>query len=91
MLDAPPSTGQEFGAELAYSFTAYQDRITLTPAVALALSPTTRNYSLLWSVAPYGQHQQGTPWEVSLEGERQEQNSSSPVDHSLKLRFSTLF
>ena len=92
VLDASPSTGQEFGAELAYGFTAHQDRITLTPAVALALSPTTRNYSLLWSVAPYGQHQQGAPWELSLEGERQEQqNSSSPVDYSLKLRFSTFF
>ena len=92
VLDASPSTGQEFSAELAYGFTAHQDRITLTPAVALALSPTTRNYSLLWSVAPYGQHQQGAPWELSLEGERQEQqNSSSPVDYSLKLRFSTLF
>ncbi len=93
VLDASHSNGQQFGAELAYGFPAYKDRITLTPAVALALSPTTRNYSLLWSVAPYTQHQhqQGTPWEVSLEGERQEQNSPSPVDHSLKLRFSTLF
>ena len=91
VLDASTTTGQQFGAELAYGFPAYQDRITLTPAVALALSPTTRNYSLLWSVAPYAQQRQATPWEVSLEGEWQEQNSSSPVDHSLKLRFSTLF
>ena len=93
VLDASTTTGQQLAAELAYGFPAYQDRITLTPAVALALSPTTRNYSLLWSVAPYAQHQQrqGTPWEVSLEGERQEQNSSSPADHSFKLRFSTLF
>ena len=93
VLDASTTTGQQFAAELAYGFPAYQDRITLTPAVALALSPTSRNYSLLWSVAPYAQHQQrqGTPWEVSLEGERQEENSSSPAGHSLKLRFSTLF
>ena len=91
VLDASTTTGQQFAAELAYGFPAYQDRITLTPAVALALSPTTRNYSLLWSVAPYAQQRQGTPWEVFLEGERQEQNSSSPADHSLKLRFSTLF
>ena len=60
--------------------------------MALALSPTSRNYGLLWSVAPYAEQLQGGPWELSLEGERQEQNTATaPVDHSLKLRFSLLF
>ncbi len=38
-LDADPSSGQQFEAELAYGFPAHNDRLTLTPAVALALSP----------------------------------------------------
>ena len=91
-LDAAPSSGQRFEAELAYGFPAHNDRLTLTPAVALALSPTSRNYSLLWSLVPYAEPAQGEPWQVSLAGERQEPNTTtSPVDHSLKLRFSTLF
>ena len=91
-LDAVPSSGQQFEAELAYGFSAYNDRLTLTPAVVLALSPTSRNYSLLWSLAPYADQLQGEPWELSLAGERQEQVSSpSSVDHSLELTFSTLF
>ncbi len=91
-LDAVPSSGQQFEAELAYGFSAYNDRLTLTPAVVLALSPTSRNYSLLWSLAPYADQLQGEPWELSLAGERQEQVSPpSSVDHSLELTFSTLF
>ena len=90
-LDAEPGNGQRLTAELAYGFPAHNDHITLTPAVALAFSPTSRNYSLLWSVAPYPELQ-GEPWELSLEGEWQEQNTATaPVDHSLKLRFSWLF
>ena len=91
-LDTTPSNGQRLTAELAYGFPAHNDHITLTPAVALALSPTSRNYSLLWSVAPYAEQLQGEPWELSLTGQRQEQNTATaPVDHSLKLTFSTLF
>ena len=91
-LDTTPSNGQRLTAELAYGFPAHNDHITLTPAVALAFSPTSRNYSLLWSVAPYAEQLQGEPWELSLTGQRQEQNTTtSPVDHSLKLRFSLLF
>ena len=92
-LDAEPSNGQRLTAELAYGFPAHNnDHITLTPALALALSPTSRNYSLLWSVAPYAEQLQGEPWELSLTGQRQEQNTATaPVDHSLKLTFSTLF
>ena len=92
-LDTTPSNGQRLTAELAYGFPAHNnDHITLTPALALALSPTSRNYSLLWSVAPYAEQLQGEPWELSLTGQRQEQNTATaPVDHSLKLTFSTLF
>ena len=91
-LDTTPSNGQRLTAELAYGFPAHNDHITLTPALALALSPISRNYSLLWSVAPYAEQLQGEPWELSLTGQRQEQNTTtSPVDHSLKLTFSTLF
>ena len=92
-LDAEPSNGQRFTAELAYGFpAAHDDRITLTPAVALALSPTSRHYGLLWSVAPYAEQLQGEPWELSLTGQRQEQNTATAqVEHSLKLRFSWLF
>ena len=91
-LDAEPGNGQRLTAELAYGFPAHNDHITLTPAVALAFSPTSRNYSLLWSVAPYAEQLQGEPWELSLTGQRQEQNTATaPVDHSLKLTFSSLF
>ena len=90
-LDTTPSNGQRLTAELAYGFPAHNDHITLTPALALALSPISRNYSLLWSVAPYAEQLQGEPWELSLTGERQEQNIATPVEHSLKLRFSLLF
>ena len=93
VLDATPSSGrQQFEAELAYGFPAYNNQLTLIPAVGLVLSPTSRNYSLLWSLTPYAEQTQGEPWQLSLEGQRQEQNgATSPVDHSLKLTFSTLF
>ena len=91
-LAADPSSGQQFEAELAYGFPAHNNQLTLTPAVALALSPTSRNYSLLWSLAPYTEQDQGEQWQLSLAGERQEQlSSTTPPDHSLKLTFSTLF
>ena len=53
-LDAAPSSGQRFEAKLAYGFPAHNNQLTLTPAVALVLSPISRNYSL-WSVAPYAE------------------------------------
>ena len=91
-LDAAPSSGQRFEAELAYGFPAHNDRLTLTPAVALALSPTSRNYSLLWSLMHYAEPAQADPWQLSLAGERQEPNAApSPVEHSLKLTFSNIF
>ena len=87
VLDEPNSSGERFEARLAYGFPFYNDRLTLTPAVATALSPSSRSYSLLWSLTPHDEHLVGEPWQLSLEGERQETASSSAVDHSLKLRF----
>ena len=93
VLDAASSDGERFEARLAYGFPFYNDRLTITPSVAAALSPGSRSYSLLWSVAPYAEQLHGEePWELSIEGERQEHSSSSsPVDHSLKLLFSLPF
>ncbi len=91
-LEAVPSNGQQFEAELAYGLPVYNNHLSFTPALALALSPASKNYSVLWSLAPYAEQAQADPWEISLEGERQEQNTAtSSVEHSLKLRFSTLF
>lgn len=90
-LDGNSSSGQQFEAELAYGFSAHHDRLTITPAVAMALSSTSRNYSFLWSVAPYAQQAEGEPWQLSLQGERQEENGATPVEHSLELTFSTPF
>ena len=89
--DDANSDGERFEARLAYGFPFYNNRLTLTPSVAAALSTNSRSYSLLWSVAPYGEQLLGEPWELSLEGERQEHSSSSTVDHSLKLLFSLPF
>ncbi|MCY4055155.1 MAG: hypothetical protein OXF67_04670, partial [Cyanobacteria bacterium MAG CAR4_bin_6] len=91
-LDAPAGNGQRFTAEVACGFPAANDHLTLTPGVAVALSPDSRSYGILWSLAPYARQGQTEPWEIALEGERQESNSpTSPVDHSLTLRFSLPF
>ncbi|WP_236619848.1 autotransporter outer membrane beta-barrel domain-containing protein, partial [Candidatus Synechococcus spongiarum] len=91
-LDDASSGGQQFEAQLAYGFPAFNDRLTMTPGVAVALSPTSSAYTLLWSLAPYSQQSQTPPWEIALEGTRQQTNSAtSPVDHSLKLDFSLPF
>ena len=88
VLDEPHSSGERFEARLAYGFPFYNNRLTLSPAVATALSNSSRTYGLLWSLSPYDEHLMEEPWQLSLEGERQETFSSSPtVDHSLKLRF----
>ncbi|MCY4331084.1 MAG: hypothetical protein OXC96_00935 [Cyanobacteria bacterium MAG CAR1_bin_15] len=91
-LDAPAGNGQQFKAEVAYGFPAANDHLTLTPGGAVALSPSTSAYGILWSLAPYARQGQTEPWEIALEGEREESNSAdTPVDHSLGLRFSLLF
>ena len=87
VLDEPHSDGERFEARLAYGFPFYNNRLTLTPAVAAALSPSSRTYGLLWSLAPYAEQAQDDPWQLSLEGERHENLSSPTLDHSLKLRF----
>ncbi len=62
LMDVAPSSGQRFEAEVAYGFPAHNDRLTVTPAVVLAFSPTSRTYSLLWSVAPHAHQTQGEPY-----------------------------
>ena len=92
-LAAPSSEGQQqFETRFAYGFPIFSDQLTLSPALELALSPTSRTYSLLWTVAPYApQPGQAAPWHLSLEGERQESTTASPTQHSLGLLFSLLF
>ena len=91
-MDGNPSSGQRFEAELAYGFPVHNDRLTLTPAVAMTFSSTTRTYGLLWSVTPYSEQSHALPWELSIEAERLEYFSpSTPADHSLKLNFSSSF
>jgi len=91
-VGASAGDGQQFEAEFAYGFPAANDRLTMTPGVAVALSPTTSTTSLRWSLAPYSQHSQIEPWQLSLQGEREENTTAdTPVEHSLKLDFSLLF
>ena len=92
-LAAPSSEGQQqFETRFAYGFPIFSDQLTLSPALELALSPTSRTYSLLWTVAPHApQPGQAAPWHLSLEGERQEHAAASPTQHSLGLLFSLLF
>ncbi|MYG45943.1 MAG: hypothetical protein F4157_00905 [Synechococcus sp. SB0675_bin_6] len=94
VLDDTSSRGQRLEATLAYGLPAFGDHLTLTPGMGVALSPDSRTYSLLWAVAPYAlpSRRQAAPWELSLEGEREESSTTaSPVEHSLGLRFSLLF
>ena len=55
------NNGQHFAAELAYGFPVYNNQLILTPTLAFALSTTTSNYSLLWSLAPYAEQNQAHP------------------------------
>ncbi|MYE20823.1 MAG: hypothetical protein F4X84_00180, partial [Synechococcus sp. SB0662_bin_45] len=89
-LDAP-SNGQQFAAELAYGVSAFADRLTLSPGVGLVLSPDGAVYSLGWALAPYAQQAQAEPWELALQGEREQRSATSSAEHSLTLRFSLLF
>ncbi|HBP53024.1 MAG TPA: hypothetical protein DD643_01115, partial [Synechococcus sp. UBA8638] len=90
-LAAHGGTGQQFEAQVAYGLPLSNDQLTLTPGLALALSPDSATYRLLWSLVPYSQHAQGESWEVSLAGERQESNSTPLPEHSLHLSFSLAF
>ena len=84
-MAGPGSTGQQFEAQLAYGFPTANDRLTLTPGLALALAPDSSTYRLLWSVAPYSEQGQSQPWAVALEGERQEYLSSPAFPQALLL------
>ncbi|MXW12136.1 MAG: hypothetical protein F4Z73_04560 [Synechococcus sp. SB0668_bin_13] len=95
-LDAPTSNGRhEFEGKLAYGLPALGDRLTLSPGMAVVLSSESRKYRLVWALSPYGeQSEEAEPWEISLEGERQESSTAAAgasVEHSLGLRFSLLF
>ena len=91
--DPGSSEHQQFATRLAYGFPAFGDRLTVTPSLGLALSPYSSSTSLRWALTPYaGTGQVDEPWTISLEGQRQEDTTgSAPVDHSLELRFISVF
>ena len=91
--DDGSSEHQQFATRLAYGFPAFGDRLTITPSLGLALSPYSSSTSLRWALTPYtGTGQVDEPWTISLEGQRQEDRTgSAPVDHSLELRFISVF
>ena len=91
VLDGAHGGQQQFAAELAYGVPAFADRFTFSPGVGLALSPDGAVYSLGWALAPYAQQAQAEPWEVALQGEREQRSATTSADHSLTLRFSLLF
>lgn len=87
--DAPSTSRQQFETQLAYGMAIFDERLVLSPSVALVLSPDSRRYGLLWRLQPHAQQEQADPWHLSLGVHRQERSSqSSPVDHSLRLGFS---
>ncbi|MCY4235397.1 MAG: autotransporter domain-containing protein [Cyanobacteria bacterium MAG CAR2_bin_4] len=91
-LHSSAGNEQRFKAELAYGFPIHNDRLTLTPALSLALSPATSAYGIRWSLSRYSQQGQTQPWQLSLQGEREETTTAdTPVDHSLTLSLSLLF
>ena len=94
-LGADPDSNehQQFATRLAYGFPAFGDRLTVTPSLGLAFSPYSSSTSLRWALTPYAETgQMDEPWTISLEGQRQEDRTgSSPVDHSLELRFISVF
>ena len=91
VLDDAHGGQQQFAAELAYGVPAFADRLTLSPGMAVVLSPDGAVYSLGWALAPYAQQAQAEPWELALQGEREQRSATTSADHSLTLRFSLLF
>ncbi|MCY4055273.1 MAG: hypothetical protein OXF67_05280 [Cyanobacteria bacterium MAG CAR4_bin_6] len=71
--------GGQFKAEVAYGFPAANDHLTLTPGVAVALSPTSSTYGILWSLAPYSEQGQTEPWEIALEGSGKKATPQHPL------------
>ena len=79
VLNATPSSGSSsLKAELAMAFPP-TTTTSPHPCSGTGILPTSRNYSLLWSLAPYAEQLHEKPWELSLMGERQEQNNRAPV------------
>ncbi|MYC50086.1 MAG: hypothetical protein F4X50_07380 [Synechococcus sp. SB0662_bin_14] len=96
VLNADPQRngGQHFEATLAYGLPVFNNRLTMTPGIGLALASDTTSYRLLWALRPYADHTEHTAqdWQLSLEAERQQRSSTGvAVDHSLGINFSFLF
>ena len=87
----PSGDQQQFEARFAYGFPARNNHVTISPALAWILSPGRRITSLGSSFSPFSgldAPPEAEPWEVSLEGERQQYNTSTTPDCSLQLGFS---
>ena len=85
---------QQFEVRFAYGFPTRNNHVTVSPALAWILSPGRRITSLGFSFSPFsglGFPPEAEPWEVSLEGERQQSNTSTTPDYSLQLEFSLFF
>ena len=53
LLSPATSNGRHrFETRLAYGLPTFTDRLTLSPALAVALSPDSTTYRLLWTLAP---------------------------------------
>ncbi|MXZ82967.1 MAG: hypothetical protein F4Z10_04635 [Synechococcus sp. SB0666_bin_14] len=93
VLNADPQrNGQHrFEATLAYGLPVFNNRLTMTPGIGLALASDTTFYRLLWALRPYADQPGHTAqdWHLSLEAERQETSTpDTPVEHSVGLNFS---
>ncbi|KKZ14922.1 MAG: hypothetical protein TH68_03185 [Candidatus Synechococcus spongiarum 142] len=55
---------------MADGFPAFNDRLTITPALSLTLSSDGRTTSLLWALAPYVQQPQIELGDLFLDGQR---------------------
>ena len=91
VLDTTPSKQHQFETKLAYGFPAFNDRLTFTPGLGLVLASDSTTTSLLWTLAPYRQQSQAQSWQLSLEHQQQDSNSSTTLEHSLEFTFSLLF
>ena len=82
---------QQFGARMGYGLLAYRDALLITPELGVALSSSGSTTSLGFSLAPYSQQGYSYPWQVVLERQHSNGNSTHQApQHSLQLRFSLL-
>ena len=86
-FDGTGSDGHHLQAQLAYGLPAADDRLTITPALVLALSPSSSSYTLQWALTPYAPQHLDPPWHLNLAVE-QLLSPSSPPQHSLSLLLS---